>query len=71
MKLIPDWRKALGFYSVQAGIVGGGVLAGITAVQAAGVAVPDYWAQAAAFLTITAMVAARLIHQGGSDDQQS
>lgn len=64
MKLIPDWRKALGFYSIQAGIIGGSVLAGIAAVTAVGVVVPDYWTQVAAFLTITGMVAGRLIQQG-------
>lgn len=70
-RLVPDWKQALSFYSVKAGIIGGSVLAGIAAVRAAGVSVPDYWTQAAAFLTITGMVAGRLISQGGRDDQQS
>lgn len=70
-RLVPDWKQALSFYSVKAGIIGGSVLAGIAAVQAAGVSVPDYWTQVAAFLTITGMVAGRLISQGGRDDQQS
>lgn len=69
-RLVPNWKQALSFYSVQAGIIGGAVLAGIAAVQAVGVSVPDYWTEAAAFLTITGMVAGRLIHQGGGDDQQ-
>ena len=69
-RLIPNWKRALSFYSVQAGVIGGGVLAGIAAVSAAGASVPEYCTQIAAFLTITGMVAGRLIHQGGSDDKQ-
>jgi hypothetical protein len=69
-RLVPDWKRALSFYSVKAGIVGGSVLAGIAAVQAAGITVPEYWTQVAAFLTITGMVAGRLIQQGGRHDQQ-
>ena len=33
-RLVPDWKRALSFYSVQAGIIGGAVLAGIAAVEA-------------------------------------
>ena len=72
-RLVPDWKRALSFYSVQAGIIGGAVLAGIAAVEAAGFAVPEYWTEAAAFLTITGMVAGRLISQGigrGARDDQ-
>jgi hypothetical protein len=69
-RLIPNWKRALSFYSVQAGIIGGSVIAGIVAANAAGITVPEYWSQIAAFLTITAMVAGRLIQQGGSDDKQ-
>ena len=69
-RLIPDWKRALSFYSVQAGIIGGSVIAGIVAANAAGVTVPEYWSQIAAFLTITAMVAGRLISQGGGNDKQ-
>ncbi len=73
-RLVPDWKRALSFYSVQAGIIGGAVLAGIAAVEATGVSVPEFWTRAAAFLTITGMVAGRLISQangqGGGHDQQ-
>ena len=30
-RLVPDWKQALSFYSVKAGIIGGSVLAGIAA----------------------------------------
>jgi hypothetical protein len=67
-RLIPTWKRALSFYSVQAGIIGGGVLTGIAAVSTAGISVPQYWSDAAAFLTITAMVVGRLINQGDDND---
>lgn len=66
LKLIPDWRKALTFYSVQAALIGGGVLSGIWVVQLFGVSVPDYWVHIASGLTITSFIALRLVAQNKS-----
>lgn len=63
MKLIPNWKKAGKFYSVQAALVGGGILSGIGAVQMFGVQVPQVYVYAASFLTISSFVVLRVVNQ--------
>lgn len=63
MKLIPNWKKAGEFYSVQAALVGGGIISGMFVLNMFGVQVPQVYSYVASFLTISAVVVLRVVNQ--------
>ena len=64
MKLISNWKTAYRFLSVQAAVIGGALMAGAQAAQAAGIDLPEGVTKWVGYLTVAGVVLGRLVRQG-------
>ena len=61
--LVDDAHKFLTWYSIQAALTGGALMAGLGALHLAGIDVSPLWSDLTGFLVCTSFVALRLVKQ--------